>query len=306
MKNLFVFLLVLIIISSCSPSKHYVSIEDKEYQVSRPPNMVKVDDNLYADITEISNIDWKEYNYWLGDVYGKDSEIYENALPDTTVWIGELLLENPGVSFYYQHPNYDRYPVVGVTYSQVVKYCQWRTDRVAEIILTQKGILQADEQATDKTPPFSLATFDSSLAKDVYLPTFRLPTEGEWERIASGGLDPSSYPSGIDQSQIKKKQQNQVLHNALFPESDYSASIPMKDKKLTSPTLSYLPNNYKIYNTIGNVAEMVEEEGVCKGGSYLHYIDECNIEKQIIYAKPEKWLGFRCVAFYETSQFKAG
>lgn len=296
MKKVMTFLFPILIIAGCLPSKNYVSIEDKEYEVSRPPNMVKVDNNLFADVTEISNMDWKEYNYWLGEVYGKDSEIYEAALPDTSVWIGEQLLENSSISHYYQHPSFDRHPVVGVTHAQVVKYCKWRTDRVAENILIQKGILDPEEMSA-QTDPFSLATH-SDHSNDIYLPIFRLPTEDEWEQIASGGLDPSNYPNGIDAQQIKKKQQNQSLYNVVIPES-YSASTPMKDVKITAPTLSYLPNNYKIYNAIGNVAEMVEEQGVCKGGSFIHYIDECSIENKIIYAKPEKWLGFRCVAYYK-------
>lgn len=296
MKKVIAILLPILILASCLPSKNYVSIENKEYEVSRPPNMVKVDNNLFADVTEISNIDWKEYNYWLAEVYGKDSEIYEAALPDTSVWIGEQLLENPSISHYYQHPSFDSYPVVGVTHAQVVKYCNWRTDRVAENILIQKGILDPKEISA-LSDPFSLATYPDYSNK-IHLPIFRLPTEDEWEQIAAGGLDPSHYPNGFDAQQIKKKQQNKSLYNVVIPESN-SASTPRKDIKITAPTLSYLPNNYKIYNVIGNVAEMVEEQGVCKGGSFIHYIDECSIENKIIYAKPEKWLGFRCVAYYK-------
>ena len=64
---------------------------------------------------------------------------------------------------------------------------------------------------------------------------------------------------------------------------------------VTAPVKSYWPNNYGIYTIIGNIAEMVQEKGVSKGGSWIHTPEQSNLTKQIIYTKPTSWLGFRCV-----------
>ena len=43
--------------------------------------------SFYMDETEISNIHWLEYMYWVKRVYGDDyPEVYRNVLPDTLVW----------------------------------------------------------------------------------------------------------------------------------------------------------------------------------------------------------------------------
>jgi len=68
-------------------------------------------------------------------------DIYLSAVPDTLVWrdvlgFNELLTEN-----YLRHPSYADYPVVGVSWTQAVQFCKWRTDRVNEKLLMDKGIL---------------------------------------------------------------------------------------------------------------------------------------------------------------------
>jgi hypothetical protein len=50
---------------------------------------------------------------------------------------------------------------------------------------------------------------------------------------------------------------------------------------------------------IGNVAEMLAEKGICKGGSFYHALDDCKITGQLTYTQPEPWLGFRCVCVPE-------
>lgn len=301
MKNIIPFTFLLLFLLGCQANKHFVSIDNNEYEVNRPPNMVKIGDNLYADQTEIRNSDWYEYTYWIGSMYGTDSQKYEDVLPDTTVWSGELSYSEPRISAYFKHPAFSNYPIVGVTYNQVKKYCEWRTDRVAEMILIQKGLLDPNDY---KDIPFSIESVEKFEAEqNVFLPTFRLPTEEEWERMASGGLDISEHPNGVDESKLNNKKKSPHLFNVYITDLETEQS---NITYITSPVQSYLPNNYKIYNTIGNVAEMVEESGISKGGSYSHPIEACKIENNIAYAKPEKWLGFRCVAFYEAVLFKAG
>lgn len=97
--------------------------------------------SFYMDETEVANVDWLEYLYWIRRNFPEDREYYYNALPDTLVWRQPLSYNEPYVNNYLRHPAFQDYPVVGVTWEQANAYCEWRTDRVNEEILRQRGIL---------------------------------------------------------------------------------------------------------------------------------------------------------------------
>ncbi len=89
--------------------------------------------SFYMDETEVTNLDYLEYLFWLKRVYGESyPEVYKNALPDTLVWRDKLGYNEPYVKNYLRHPAYKNYPVVGVSWQQATDYCAWRTDRVNE------------------------------------------------------------------------------------------------------------------------------------------------------------------------------
>lgn len=97
--------------------------------------------SFYMDESEVSNQDWIDYLHWISMTFPDDRELYYNALPDTLVWRRPLSYNEPYVDNYLRHPAFQDYPVVGVTWDQAQEYCAWRTDRVNENILQQKGIL---------------------------------------------------------------------------------------------------------------------------------------------------------------------
>ncbi|WP_421942044.1 SUMF1/EgtB/PvdO family nonheme iron enzyme [Pedobacter sp.] len=97
--------------------------------------------SFYMDETEVSNTDWLEYLHWIRYNYPEDREYYYNELPDTLVWRRALSYNEPYVDNYLRHPAYRDYPVVGVTWEQASRYCEWRTSRANEFILREKGIL---------------------------------------------------------------------------------------------------------------------------------------------------------------------
>lgn len=102
--------------------------------------------SFYMDETEVTNSEYLFYLDWMEKVFPPNdpsyAHIYESAVPDTLVWrdvlgFNELLTEN-----YLRHPGYADYPVIGVSWIQATQFCKWRTDRVNEKILMDKGILK--------------------------------------------------------------------------------------------------------------------------------------------------------------------
>ncbi|PRY49147.1 gliding motility-associated lipoprotein GldJ [Arcticibacter pallidicorallinus] len=97
--------------------------------------------SFYMDETEVSNVNWGEYLYWIQRNFPDDREYYYNALPDTLVWRRPLSYNEPYVENYLRHPAYQDYPVIGISWEQAKEYAEWRTDRVNEQILRARGIM---------------------------------------------------------------------------------------------------------------------------------------------------------------------
>ncbi|MFM6954718.1 MAG: SUMF1/EgtB/PvdO family nonheme iron enzyme [Sphingobacteriaceae bacterium] len=129
--------------------------------------------SFYMDETEVSNVDWLEYLYWIKRNFKDDAEYYYNALPDTLVWRRPLSYNEPYVNNYLRHPAFQDYPVVGVTWEQARDYCVWRSDRVNEDLLRKGGYLAAYKGAPAKgaagaaasSVPDSIKPFNT----DIYL-----------------------------------------------------------------------------------------------------------------------------------------
>jgi sulfatase modifying factor 1 len=97
--------------------------------------------SFYMDETEVSNTNWLEYLDWIRRTYPNDHEYYYDEIPDTLVWRRPLSYNEPYVDNYLRHPAYQDYPVVGVTWEQANRYCAWRTDRVNELLLRDRGYM---------------------------------------------------------------------------------------------------------------------------------------------------------------------
>ncbi|HVW94701.1 MAG TPA: SUMF1/EgtB/PvdO family nonheme iron enzyme [Mucilaginibacter sp.] len=116
--------------------------QDVTYEYNNVRRRVTIP-SFYMDETEVSNQDWLDYLHWINITFPQDRELYYNAVPDTLVWRSPLSYNEPYVDNYLRHPAFQDYPVVGVSWTQVQDYCQWRTDRTNENILRERGNLVA-------------------------------------------------------------------------------------------------------------------------------------------------------------------
>ena len=93
--------------------------------------------SFYMDKTPITNLDYTEYLYDLK--INNELEAYDLAMPNQNVWAGKFKFNDPFIKNYLFSPKFRFYPVVGVTWEQAIKYCEWRTKVVADAIQRKLG-----------------------------------------------------------------------------------------------------------------------------------------------------------------------
>jgi formylglycine-generating enzyme len=202
--------------------------------------------SFYIDRTEVANVHYREYLYWLQKVFDPSDPInvpiIEGALPDTLVWRSELSYNEPMVEYYFRHPGFNYYPVVGITWKQANDFCLWRSDRVNEGILLQKGYVNkqglAGQQGSNnfttksylldlyQTAPGKTATSKKNPLKTpqgqprtkvqmedgLLLPNYRLPFEAEWEYAAYGLINQNPRPSKKEGKRGEELQSNKQIY----------------------------------------------------------------------------------------------
>ena len=207
------------------------------------------------------NIDYLSYLNNIKNKYGEKSTKYKNALPDATVW-DSYIVDGVKISDkYFKSEKFYNNPLVGVSYEQAIKYCEWRTVIVNQI--------------------YSLSVTKNKGKGYPTKVTFRLPTADEWAKIS---VSDSIYTH--TQGMIKVKDIYQNL-------SESEIEKIKKDMNLTSSVYYFWKNKIGIYAFDDNVSEMISEKGEARGCNWKGGEAQCE------YTEPTNWLGFRCVVDIE-------
>jgi hypothetical protein len=239
-----------------------------------PPNGYKIHDNFYVDITETSNINWKEYHHWTGRIFGKNSTEYIEATPDTTVWMGETMYDSTLMVDYYRDYKYDDFPVVGITQTQAMKFSKWRSDRVFEgMLIVAKKInnttLEQDENTYFTIEKYLSGNFwgypaDTTMA---FIPQYRLPAKDEVKEIAASAIaNFNAYITNCKSKLCKKCNTLETISNSKLNHSEnYELyGSPTRSTKIDCRDESFLD----VHNFIGNVAEWTMGYSEIYGGSW--------------------------------------
>ncbi len=219
-----------------------------------------------------------------------------SVYPDTMVWkIDYSYSQNdPMVKTYFNHPSYDKYPVVGVTWEQANAFCNWRS------------MIYQNVAAARKIPVNSRSDY-------------RLPTDQEFEYAARGGKTQTKYPWGGPYIMNVK---GCLQANFKVGRGNYSDDGGM----YTVDAKSYMPNDYGLYCMAGNVAEWTSTAynksatallldfnpnytntakgaKVVRGGSWkdIGFFLQNSVATYEYQDKPRSYIGFRCVSDFAGS-----
>lgn len=201
---------------------------------------------FFAKKTEVTNLEYREF---LADVKDKvDHQTFERIRIKKETWLN--FKDNRSVPAYERnydsHPAFDNYPVVNITQEGAEAYCVWFEDKLKKRELGSKL-------------------------------TVRLPTQSEWIIAARAGKDHAPYPWGG--SYLRNDKGNILANYYIFNDESIRRNKETGDLEIVSAHVnqivdytarvdSFSPNDYGLFNTSGNVAEMISEEGIAIGGGW--------------------------------------
>jgi formylglycine-generating enzyme required for sulfatase activity len=253
-------------------NKDSVSLTAKSIQQT----MTKVNDELYVCKYEVSNLEYRNFLVYLK---AKDASLAEKYKVDTTKWLSELRYCEPMANYYHLHPAYNSYPVVCVSYEAALAYCDWLTEQ-----------------------------YNADVKRKFKKVRFFLPSEEQWTAVANGGNKNKMYPwsnyylrnkAGEFLCNFKHVGDENVSYDTktkeytIIPEAKIAGSLSDNVMYTAAVNSFEATAPYGIHNMSGNVAEMVSEKGMAKGGSYNSPGHDVRIQSKMNYTEASPEVGFR-------------
>jgi formylglycine-generating enzyme required for sulfatase activity len=222
-------------------------------------------------------VDYSDWVRFLSHWRDEDTSVFRSYLPDSNarnkeIFYNKIYPEQFGEKTKFVtviSSDYD-FPVTGISKQQAEAYCNYLNEK--ESIQTQKV----------------------NGKKVSYRFEYRLPTPEEFTKANEKGM--------VTESQLLVRNTGRNKEGCFLINFDTKPQCKNDSLGFTQMSHRLLrkwafnPNLIGLYNTQGNVAEMTAENNKAIGGSYIHPINECQINSINNYTKPEMWLGFRVMA----------
>jgi formylglycine-generating enzyme required for sulfatase activity len=228
---------------------------------------VKVDDNFFVDKYEVTI---KDYQLFLKE---RKEKGLDNSLViyDSAQWGFEAgFSANEGYFFNYETQS--DYPIVCISHNAAKEFCDWVTEK-----------------------------YNANPGREYKKVIFRLPTEEEFVKVASSNYDPQKifYPWGnnllfdphktklcnffmLNQEDLDYNNGKLEYHNIL---NSFNNGIELVG--------NYAPNPLGVYDIVGNVSEMTQENHIAMGGDWKSSGFNVKITSKKEYDKADVSVGFR-------------
>lgn len=232
-------------------------------------------DSIWIATTECSNLEYSAY--LKSTIIGLTEKEAAKLTPKNLLWKSIEERPKPYEEYYFGHPAYHNFPVVNISIEQAMLFCEWKTTQVNKYLST-------------------LAEKEKKGIKKVRV---RLPKDVEWKFAALGGLPGySDYPwKGLGMRVEKGKDIGNFRAN--FKDNYGDIKIGRKTIKaeddLISPVNAFYKNGYGLYNMSGNVAELIEDKYIVRGGHWDSFKDGLRLNTFEYYTGASPYVGFRYV-----------
>lgn len=170
------------------------------------------------------------------------------------------------------------HPVYSVTWYDCVKWCNARSQKANLVPVYYTDIAMTNVYKTGQKVPYVKASANG----------YRLPTSAQWQYAARGGLASRRYSWG-DIDTIQHSRANYFSDSSCSydtsPTQGYHPSFMTSNAPYTSPVGSFLPNEFGLYDMVGNVYEWCFDQDttyyadgrVIKGGSWSGGASACRV-----------------------------
>ncbi len=217
------------------------------------------------------------------EVTNGDYQLFLNALKEKNdtmkLKIAKVVQENwtkefeatssfePMAKNYFEHPAYEDYPVVNISQAAAELYCEW-----------------LEETLNEASPDLNLKV--------------RLPFHAEIIRAGVGEQLMQPYPWGGPY--LRNSKGCYLLNYNPSEEGDTTSHMYSDGTFFTSKVTNYNANEFGVFNLCGNVSEMINEDGIAVGGSWIDTSEGVLLRSRKEFDKVSATVGFRPVFTYST------
>jgi len=159
-------------------------------------NCSKLNDSTYIEKTPITNLQYNNFLNWTRRIFGVESKEYRSIIPNLSV------TKHKKKYIKYRHyKKYSNHPILGLNKSQVLKFGDFKFNRLVEYLLAEKGFLVREGGSPYICDNFSVIELFGEKPKindlegdfTIYSsPIIRLPTKKEYQLLQTLGHNSES------------------------------------------------------------------------------------------------------------------